>query len=248
MGGDGDRSQRMETRLTSIETMLKEIKDQLGSVSKKVVKIENRVAEQGNKIEKIEEICRECINLREETNAIKAENVYLKQKVKEIQRQMEIQQIKDKRRELEIHGIPRTDNENHMNIIKEIARLVKVTVADKDIEECYRRKDFEKRVMPIRVKFRGEMIRDKFIKEAKKAKITLGQIGIAPENKKVYVNEALIPIRKKLLYMAKREGREKQWLAIWTFRGDIYIKRRENEGPIKIENEEELILLTGNIE
>lgn len=243
MGGDNERPQRMEARLNAIENMLKEIKEQMGNVTRKISKVEGSVSEQVNKIEGIENVCRECINIREEMNVVKAENNNLKKKVKEMEVQMENQLIKEKRRDVEIYGIQREENENCKQIVKSLAKAVKVNIEDDEIERCYRPKDFDNRQKPITVTFKSAEIRDKILVEAKKARLRVGQIGKVPENKKIYVNESLIPSRKKLLFKTRAEAKEKNWVAVWTYRGAIFIKRSERENRIKIESEEDLVIL-----
>lgn len=243
MGGDTERPQRIEARLTNIESMLKELKEQIGNVTKKIGKLENRATEQTQKIEEIENLCKEVLETKKEIQAVKAENLQMKQKLRELEGKMDNQLIWKKRRMAEIYGINKQPNENQREIIKEIASAAKVIIEDKDIEDCFRPNDSAGRERPISVKFRSAEIRDRFLKETKKAKLRLGQIRRAPENKKLYVNEALIPERKKLLYRVKNESKNREWKAVWTYKGAIYIKISENQNPIRIVSEEELVTL-----
>lgn len=241
---EGERVQRTDTRLASIENMVKEIKEQMGNVMKKITKIENKITEQSKKIEGLEDLCQASIEMKNEINAIKAEGIYMRKKINELELQGDRRLIKEKRRDIEIYGIPRAQNENCKSLIIKISEAAKVKLEDGDIESCFRPNDYENRQKPIAVRFKTEKIRDTILKEAKRAKLRLGSIGLEPENRKLYVNEALISKRKKLLYLVKEEARKEKWVAVWTFKGAIFIKRTENDPQIKIETEEELMTIS----
>lgn len=74
--------------------------------------------------------------------------------------------------------------------------------------------------------------------------LRLGSINMEPENKKIYINNALLPETKSLLYKTKEQMRIKNWHKTWVYAHDVYILREENGQKIKIRNEEDLQKLT----
>lgn len=240
MGGEGDRPQRMEQRMTTMENILKEIKEQMNNMSKKANTIENKITEQGVMLNKIEELYEGYRKMKGEIETLKADNIQVKRKLYEIERKMEKEEIIQKRNVIEIYGIPEKINEDINEIITKLAKHAKSEIREDEIENSYRAKAVEGREKPITVKFRTKEIRDKLIKAMKNHKPRLGNIGIEPENKKIFINEALIPQRKRLLYMAKQEARNRNWNRVWTYSGAIYVIIEENRRNIKLESEEDL--------
>lgn len=244
MAGESEgKPQRTETRLSTIDSNLAEIKEQLKNIVKKINAVENKVSGQTEKLAKIEGICTLCEKMNEDMNAIKAENRCLKDRVKAIEKQLDIEQKLKKRKDIEIHGIPDMINENLPDIINKLAGAAKVTVGKDEIEECFRVKATDGRTRPITIKFRSAITRDKILKALKFAKLRLGDINKSPENKKIFANEALIPSRKRLLFMTKEASKEKNWIKIWSYAGDIYVITEQNGRPIKLEREEDLEIL-----
>lgn len=244
MGGESERPQRIEQRITAMESILKEIKDQVDNLSKKGITIEKKITEQGVKINKIEEICVGCKALKSEIDNIKVSNIQLKKRVNEMERKIEQEEINKKRNTIEIYGIPEKDKEDINNIVKRLADHAKVNLKKEDIEKCYRpRKGINGREKPIVVSFKEKDTRDKIIKAMKVSKPRLGNINMEPENKMVFINEALIPERKRLLFQAKQEARVRNWYRVWTYAGAIFVLIEEKGKNIKIESEQELEIL-----
>lgn len=234
--------QRVETRLAKIESLLKELKDQLGSIGRKTSKIENKILEQERQLTKIEDFCNECEKWKETVNTLQAENQIIRKKLNDLEKEIDTQEIKKRRNTVEIFGVPKMQNENLKDVISQIAAEVKVDIVKEEIEECYRAGDIQGRERPITIKFKNISTRDKLVKAVKVSKLRLGQIKRQPENKKIYINEALIPKKKQLLYKTKNEAKDRQW-KVWTYKGEVYVKRSVNEPQIKISNEEELLLI-----
>lgn len=73
-------------------------------------------------------------------------------------------------------------------------------------------------------------------KQLKEKKPRLGDINKAPENKKIYANDALLPETKNLLYKTKQVMLQKKLEESM----DIYIMMTENGNKIKIKDEDDL--------
>lgn len=244
MGGESEgRPARTETRLNSIDNLLKEIKEQLANIVKKVNHIEEKVTFQGRRIVEMEESLKECINMRVELDTLKAENLQLKSRLKKLEVREVGQQILGKRNMMEINGIPKHNNENVAEIIVELAKAAEVIIEAKDIAECYRAKGRDGKDGIITVKFEKSVMRDNVLNTLKKMKPTLKVLKMEPASRKVFINEALIPARKNILYRVKQMARERNWKRVWTYGGAIFLKT-EIEGPqIKIETVEDLEIL-----
>lgn len=234
---------RIDTKINSIESGIAEIKEQLSTIIKKQNKAENKCKEQAGKIDRIEEICNEYMILKEELEELKSENVILKRKISEIQMYCTKLKKEELKNKIEIYGIPQTEMENLNQLVIELAKEAKVELQLSEIEECYRPKATGNIDKQIIVKFKGQEKKSKILKAMKGLKPRLKNLKMQPENKKIFVNEALTYETKKLLYQTKLEARTKEWYKIWIYAGDVYIKLEEKGKEIKIQDEESLITL-----
>lgn len=234
---------RTEIRLAKMDSLLKEIKDQLTSINKKINAIDDKVTQQGNHIITLENSMQELILMKKEINVLKADNQYLKNKIRALEDQSENAQIAEKRNFIEISNLPKIDGKSVKEEFMALVRLTKVEISESDIAECYRQKERVGKDSIVTVKFTQAEKRDKAMREMKKVKPNYGMMNLDPGNRKIYINEALIPTRKFLLYKVKQEGKSKNWRYIWTYAGSIYIKIEKDGNNIKINSIEDLELL-----
>lgn len=175
---------------------------------------------------------------------IRESNIQLKKKVNDMERKIEQEKINKKRNMIEIQGIPRRDKEDISTIVIKLAEHAKINLEKEEMENSYKsRKEQTGREKPIVVTFKEKEVRDKIMKAMKMSRPRLGNINMEPENKMIFINEALIPERKKLLFQAKQEARTRNWFRVWTYAGAIFVLLEEKGKNIRIESEEELEIL-----
>lgn len=243
MGGDGTERTRADSKMTAVENALKSIKDQIEGVNQNIRQMDSKITKQGNMLTKLEDAVSKIIEMEKEMQSIKAKNIYLKKKMVEIETEMENQQVKGKRKQIEITGIPKSINEKLTEIIKALTKDTEMEVDAEDIESSYRTRSVEGRDGKIIVNFKEAHIRDKALKAIKQNKPELGKLKMEPKTKKIYANEALTVKRKYLLYRTKMIAREKGWFRVWTYGGAIYIKMEKEGNQIKLERIEDLEIL-----
>lgn len=208
-GDEEGRQKRQDSRISSMETLLKEMKEQIGKIAKSVNKIEEKLTSQNKKIEMIETNMQEWVQIKKEFLELKAENRYLKDKMKSIEQSAEKAQIEQKRNQLEIHGLPKDEGESPEAAVRNLANAAKIKIGNGEITECYRLKDRENRDGIIIVKLKEATNRDKLMKELKLAKPTLELINKEPRQRKIFINEVLIPVKKFLFYKTRQAARDK---------------------------------------
>lgn len=82
MGNDSDgRPTRTETKLVTIDSTLKDIREQLNGILKKFTIVEERLSNQDKKIEALEKVIQDYASMKKEIFLIKIENVELRKKV-----------------------------------------------------------------------------------------------------------------------------------------------------------------------
>lgn len=161
-----------------------------------------------------------------------------------MERKIEQEQINKKRNMIEIQGIPRKDKEDISTIVIRLAEHAKINLEKEEMENCFRpRNEQTGREKPIVVTFKEKEMRDKIMKAMKMSRPRLGNIKMEPENKMIFINEALIPERKKLLFQTKQEARTRNWFRVWTYAGAIFVLIEEKGKNIRLESEEELEIL-----
>lgn len=242
-GDQNERTTRSDAKLAGIENALKEIKEQLEALTMKVNKVDEKVNTQGKLLAKIEEIRQSNKAIEEGIKEVKAENMQMKIRIAKIERRVETQEMKERRNQLELVGIPVTSNEKPEELMMKLAKETKVEVKNTDIESCYRIKAREGREGPIIIKFKEARERDRVMKELKSKKPTLEMISYEPKQKKIFVNESLTPTMKEVLYKVKTAAREKGWNRVWTYAGTVYVKTERESRQIKIETKEEMDIL-----
>lgn len=243
MGGDGTERTRADSKMTAVESALKCIKEQIEGVNQNIRQMDSKITKQGSTLIKLEDAVSKIIEMEKEMQSIKAENIYLKKKMIEIETEMENQQMKGKRKQIEITGIPKLINERVTEIIKALTKDTETEVDAEDIESCYRTRSVEGRDGKIIVNFKEAHIRDKALKAIKQNKPELSKLKLEPKTRKIYANEALTAKRKYLLYRTKMIAREKGWNRVWTYAGAIFIKMEKEGHQIKLERIEDLEIL-----
>lgn len=243
MGNDSEgRSTRTETKLVTIDSTLKDIREQLNGILIKVTSVEERLSNQDKKIEVLEKVIKDYANMKKEIDLIKIENVELRKKVLNSEIMEENKLLRENRNALEIHGTQRTVNEDLKQTAIKLGDAAKVVLSKEEIVDCYRLGKRDKNGA-IFVRFATPQKRDEYLQKTKKIRPTSRLIGQEPRDNKIYINEALIPSRKYLFYKTKQLVQEKKWKSIWTYAGAIYLKMEQDGNPIKIERLEELEIL-----
>lgn len=234
---------RTETRLSAIESGIKEIREQLDKIAKKLNKAETREKEQMNKIINIENICSECAAMKTEIEEIRNKNEDLKVRINTIEDKLRWQEKRKIRNKIEIFGIPKRDNESVNQIAVELARSAKVTLAENEIAESYRviGKDGIGKQLVIKLKELNK--KNEILKAMKIKKPRLKDIKEQPENKLIFVNEMITQEAKKIFYHTKIEARKRNWFRTWIYAGTVHLLMEEKGRQIRLENEEQLITL-----
>ena len=120
---------------------------------------------------------------------------------------------------MEVSGIPSKDNENCVNIIKNICNLIDLNI-ENSIEIAHRIKNGD-----IIVKFRDKPSRDTLFrcKDKLKGKSTK-DLGFKEEGF-IYINESLAFDNKKLLFNVRQKCRELGIKKVLTDNGIIKVKK-----------------------
>ena len=76
-------------------------------------------------------------------------------------------------------------------------------------------------------------------KNFKKHSITTQSIGFRKTDK-IYINEALTRSQRSLFYKARQTKSQTKWRYVWTYHGQVFMRKTVNDDPVKIASEKEL--------
>lgn len=235
----------VETRASKqagIETALTAIQGQLKELIARIKTVENNVNIQGEKMSILEELVKENQELRREIGSVKADNIGMKKKLRELEDNFEDILIDKNRNKIELVGVQQEQNEVLIEVVKNIGNLAKLKLNEKDVKRVFRSKPRGQKAGTIILEFEETRTRDIYMKEVKRVKPKNEDLGAGGKSK-IFVNENLTRKAKNILYHVKQEAYQRKWNRTWTFGGIVHVKIRENDNPIKIRSLEDLEIL-----
>lgn len=167
----------------------------------------------------------------------------LEKKALDLERRLTQSEQYSRSRNLEIQGVPKSENESVLDIVSKIGTVITENITVSDIEVCHRVPTRDPLKSNILVQFTSRTKRDAVLKKAKKTRINHKDIGLdtaAP----VYVNEHLCPALKRLLGMAVKRKHECSWKSVWSYNGKIFAKETDSSDPVHISDERDLAKMT----
>ena len=122
--------------------------------------------------------------------------------------------------------------------------VLQVTISSKDISTSHRLYTKSKsNPPPIIVRFVNRDVRNRIYnnrKNARNADFTKLSIkGV----EKIFINENLTYLKKKLFWKSKQKAKEAGFKFFWTMNGNVYVRKLEDDKPILIKNEQDLDLI-----
>ena len=138
-----------------------------------------------------------------------------------------------RRQNLEIVGIPVTSNEDTNAIVQEITELLQVIISSKNIStsHCLQAKS-KFNPPPIIVRFVNRDVRSRIYnnrKNARNADFTKLSIkGV----EKIFINENLTYLKKKLFWKSKQKAKEAGFKFFWIMSGNVYVRKLEDDKPM----------------
>lgn len=130
-----------------------------------------------------------------------------------------------RRRQVEIYGVPVVSGENLTSVVQSIAKQVGVDVQPGDVDAAHRLPSRTK-PEPIIVEFCTRTIRNMLL-ESKKKKTVKG-----PQGNFIQIHESLSPYFKNLLWKTKTAAREKNYKYVWFKKNKILVKKGDGADTV----------------
>jgi hypothetical protein len=215
-------STSMKDEMNAMKTAMNELEQRLAKKFKTLLETENEklktlVVEQGKRIKKLE-----------------ADNDMLNKR-------MNAYEQYSRRSNVQINNIPSVQGESIEAIVCEMGQKVGVPIVFNTDVQAAHRVPTKGTVEPIIVKFTNRQVRNKFIIEARKAKLQCNQLEStknllfsAGSQSKIFVSDHLTPANAKIFYEARKIVKEKKAKSTWTRDGKIFIKKTDQSEAVEI--------------
>lgn len=196
-----------------------------------------------------QEILKQNLNLQKELentrrlyNDLKKENDETKDKIKELETQLENNAQKQLASNIEIK-IPLTQQGDPNSIVSSIHKVL--NVSDDDIKKVYRIKGKHKNI--IIVEYKSELTQSTIIKAVKEYnkknkanKFSTKTIQLEGEKQPIYITEALTPSRRKLYYLARQAIKTSGFQFCWISHGKIFLRKAEGSPIIHVQSHQQI--------
>lgn len=200
---------------------------------KKITELIETVNKQANTLKEYEKIF----------DTMKQENVTLRAKVKSLEQQVEGAEQYSRINCWKINGVPETNNENVVEIVKSVGDALGVKLSPEDIDACHRlgpKQDGRRR--GIIVKFVRRHVKEEVLRKIKiKRNLNTNDIGMSSGPAEVvYMNESLSQFRRKVLNAARQLRNEQGFTFVWVKNGKIFLRKDEGSRAIMLTTMEQV--------
>ena len=164
----------------------------------------------------------------------------LRSQTQELRDQLNFQAQLALRNEVEIAGLPESNNENLPHLVSLIASKVGVSLQDVDVDYINRAgpktsKRPDNIARPVVVKFIRRAKRDEFLKASKvRRNLSAKDLEFRGSDAKMYVNERLTKENRLLFRDARKRAPAAGFKYCWTHNGEILVRSREGCPAIRI--------------
>ncbi|XP_028178552.1 uncharacterized protein LOC114365991 [Ostrinia furnacalis] len=195
---------------------------------------------QDENVQKIQSIASEVTKV----NNIGEDIRQLRNKVNDLQFELNTHQQRERLANLEITGLPQKTNEDLRDYLLKISNIAKCQLALEDIISINRvepRSKLLDKPKVIVAKLRSTLIRDSIISGIRRNRgLTTVDIGLPGEPRQIYVNEHLTPLNKMLFGKAREATKKNGYRYVWVKYGKIFTRKDDTHPPVHIRTIEDI--------
>lgn len=193
----------------------------------------------GDKVDKavitVKEFEHRMILMERRVDKSESENKELKSKLRSMEIQVNGQNQKDYNTKIEISGIKDSEVDKD-KVVKQILNKVENKAEEIFFKSEKVTKKGENGKTSLVVEFRSRDIRNMVLTKIKEKRLYTQLDDVFPNNgSHVYINEALSPYYKKLMYQASKIKREKNYAFLWVNDGKILLKKAEGSKIMRLD-------------
>ncbi|XP_025407433.1 uncharacterized protein LOC112681388 [Sipha flava] len=167
-----------------------------------------------------------------ENEQIKTENIKLSKEISEIKLKIDILEQQNLETSVEIIGIPKTENENCINIVKEIGKKLNIDIP---VVEAKRITAEKSKLNIIIAKLETKELKNQLIRNSKNTKLNANMlVKNWPTENKIFINEHLTRDKRILFAKTRSTAKEKNYKFTWISNAEILTRKDENARIIRI--------------
>lgn len=239
------RSMRFESQVTEGALTLEDIMKKLLEIEKNNSQMEvsfnlsyesmnEKIEDNTGAVKKQTEEMSKCLKT---INDLMTENKMLKEKINDLENRLDEQEQYSRRNTIEIYGIPQDKNEDVVQIVKEVGKVLDFEITKPMIDACHRmgrRPGHNSAPAGIVVRFVSRLDKEELLRRRRvKSNLSTRHMNLGVDQP-VYINEALTPARRKLMAAARQVRREKSIKFLWVRNGKIFMRKEESAPVIHI--------------
>lgn len=178
-------------------------------------------------------------------------------RIEQLEKHILDQQLQSRPSTVEFRNIPlkvKETSEDLLNIVSAVGKVINVDVPKDCIRDLYRLPGKSATPRPIVAEFNSVTKRNEFLSNVRGynkerpviEKLNTHSMGLVGEKKPIYVDEHLMPSKKKLFYDTRTLAKANKF-SCWISYGKIFLRKNPNdpnEKPIQIRSEKCLLSLT----
>lgn len=197
---------------------------------------------------KFDEINKELSELRSETVVLRAENAHLRENVTELNTKMSLMEQRARENNIEVHCIPEHSNENLVNSILQLTKVVGCPIEEREILACSRVSRINTKSTRPRstiVKLASPRVRDsvlaayyKYNKLNPSHKLSSSDLGIGGDKQPIYLMEHLSPNNRELHAQARIFKKDNQYKYVWVRNGRVMLRKDDSSTAVWVKNAE----------
>jgi FtsZ-binding cell division protein ZapB len=223
---------------------LAQIKESLEKVFKMQFETINNKLDQT--LSQLQSALTEIDELRGTNRKLMEENQNLREKVIEIESEVNHLSQYSRNRNVELHGIPQRPNEDIEALVMNIGKKLQVQVSPKEFVAHRLGAEASNRHRPILIQFDSRKARDSLMKSGKRLKLKLKDVDSDFGEGPLYINDNLTPYYKKLLFRAKEVRQKLNYKYLWVANSKVLMKKDDSSRPVRIVSENDLLKLELN--
>ncbi|XP_045768885.1 uncharacterized protein LOC123869855 [Maniola jurtina] len=181
--------------------------------------------------------------LLQENSSIRNRLTYLDAKVEDLE-------TRGRSCNIEIRGIPETDNENLPTIMEKICNLIGMNFDLSEYQTFFRTgKSMPGKVRPIVVIFKSNLRRNDLLRLTKEynkkckdqsTRLKTDYLNLNLNSQAFYISEHLTLAAKRLLALSKQAAKKNNYKYCWFSNNKIFVKKQEKSTPIIIKSEDQI--------
>lgn len=221
----------------------------LAEVNKKLevlYNVEKKLEDLTTNVEFYAEIYQSLVEYKEESQkkikSLEQKNIYLEKCNKALEERVQELEIRDKEKNIEIHGLEMQNDENTISVIQDLAQKLNLNPGDiEDAQRVGQEKPDDPRPKIVLVTLRSKSARNKWVAAKKENKLTNNKIYGNGNDKRIFINEDLPKYKRQLLWIVRNKLKPKGFQYIWIQNCNILVKKNNEEKKIfNIRSEKDL--------